>query len=389
VDFRLSDEEVAVRDTVRDFVNREVMPYEQVLLERDGNGQSPDLTLEERDALRERAKSMGLWGIDTPEEYGGVAFSSVIQALINIELGRTFVHFSFGGSAPEVLYLGTAEQKERYLLPTIAGDASFCFCLSEPGIGSDAHGLRATAVRDGDEWVINGEKTWITFGNEATFALVFCRTTDDEGQEGVTAFLVDRDMGWKSSPIRMMGSHDPASISFQDVRVPHENIFGEINKGFAFAMKFIYRNRAIILPGRQIGGAERLLGMAIEHARNRVTFGEPLADRENIRWMIAESDIDIRAAKLLMINSAWDLDSGKDVRQAACATKYFGANAANRIVDRVLQIHGGMGYSKEMPIERWYRDFRVERIYEGSDEMNLMSISRNLFKGHSTIGDIF
>lgn len=389
IDFQPSDEELAIQATVRRFVQNELMPYESLLMQRDINGGNPHLTEAEESELRAKAKASGLWGIDTPEEYGGADLGWRAQTLANIELGRTFVSFTFGGSAPEILYLLNEEQKQRYLVPTIEGERRFCFMLSEPGTGSDAHNIKTTAVRDGDSWIINGEKTWITSGNEADYGVVFCRTTDTDGEDGVTAFIVDRDFGWKSSSIPMMGAHDPATISFQDVRVPDSCRFGDVSAGFTVAMRFIHRNRAIVLPARQIGACERLLEMAIEYAKNRVTMGEPLADRENIRFMIAESEVEIRTLKLLTLHAAWTGDSGRDSRHASCFTKFHGARVANRIVDRVLQIHGGIGYSKELPIERWYRDLRVARIYEGSDEINLLSISRNLLRGYDKVGEIW
>ena len=244
-------------------------------------------------------------------------------------------------------------------------------------------------MRDGDDWIINGEKTWISFGNEADFGVVFCRTTDESGTEGITAFMVDRDLGWKSSPIPMMGAHEAATISFQDVRVPDAYRFGEVNGGFSFAMRFIHRNRAISLPARQIGACERLLEMAITHAKDRVTMGEPLADRENIRFMIAESEVELRALKLMVLHAAWTGDSGRDPRHSSCFTKFYGARVSNRIVDQVIQIPGAIGYSKELPVERWYRDLRVARIYEGADEINLLSISRNLLRGYNKVGQIW
>jgi acyl-CoA dehydrogenase len=388
IDFQPSDEDLAVVDTVRAFVKRELMPYEPLLLARGVAGQDAHLTQQERRDLRLKAKGSGLWGIDTPEEYGGVDLSWVTQALIYMELNRTFVDFTFGGSAPEVLYLTNEGQAERYLLPTIAGDRIFCFALSEPGGGSDARGIKTNAVRDGDSWIINGEKMWTTFGNEADYALVFCRTPA-AGDDAITAFLVDRDMGWKSSPIRLMGSKDPAMLSFVDVRVPDSNRLGEIGEGMSLAMKFIHRNRGVFLPARQIGGCQRLIEMGLEWAQQRVTMGKPLIERENIRFALAESDIELKAMKLMTLHAAWLGDMHKDVRQACNQIKYFGANAANRIVDRIVQIHGGMGYAKELPVERYYRDFRVERIYEGSDEMQLQAIVRNLVRGHNAVAEVW
>ncbi|MEE2048723.1 acyl-CoA dehydrogenase family protein, partial [Nocardiopsis tropica] len=183
----------------------------------------------------------------------------VSAAIIEIELGRTFLTFKFGGEADNILYHANEEQKERYLLPTIAGERRSCFAITEPGAGSDAKAIRTRAVRDGDEWVINGEKTFITGGNEADFAMVFAVTDPEKGADGgVTCFLVDRDAGWTSEPIDTMGERRPASLVFQDVRVPHENILGEEGHGFSLAMKWIGKGR-YLLPARALGGCERLL----------------------------------------------------------------------------------------------------------------------------------
>jgi acyl-CoA dehydrogenase len=383
----LTDEQIDIQGVVRRFVEIELFPYERILLEREVMGEPGNLSGEEARGLQEKARGSGLWGIDTPDEYGGADLDWVTQAIVNIELGRTFIPFRFGGSAPAVLYLGTDGQKERYLLPTINGERIYSFMLSEPGVGSDAMAVRTSARRSGAGWLINGEKTWITRGRYADYGLVFCRTPNDGS--GLTAFLVDREMGWTSSPVHLMGRDDTASVSFVDVYVPEENVFGEVGRGLEIAMRFIHKNRAIMTAGRQIGAAERLLGMAVEHAKQRSTFGKPLAERDNIRFMIAQSDVDIRALKLLSLNAASLADRGVDMRHEACVAKYFGANAANRVVDRVLQIHGAMGISRELPIQRWYRDLRVERVYEGSDEMNLLSISRNLLAGTVEIGDVF
>ena len=296
--------------------------------------------------------------------------------------------FEFGGSAPGHLYGLDTDQTERYLLPTIAGDRVTSFMLSEPDVGSDATNLRTTAVRDADDWVINGEKTWISFGSVADHGIVFCRTREN-GDDGISAFLVDRDAGWTSSPIPVMGGYDVATISFVDVRVSDANRVGPVNKGFSLAMDSVYRTRAVLLPARQIGACERLLGMAIEYAKNRVTMGKPLSARANIGIAIAEAEIALRSAKLMLFHGAWLGDTGRDVRQASCVTKVQAARVANELVDQVLQIHGAIGYSRELPIERFYRDLRVARIWEGADEINLLTIARNLFRGYATVADIW
>lgn len=384
MDFSLSTEEREVRDWVRTFVQRELVPREQEVLRRERAGE-PGITGDELRELRDKAKESGFWGVQTPEEYGGMGLSAVMTALLEAELGRTFVQFSFGGSADNILFHANAEQKREYLLPTIAGERKSCFAITEPGAGSDAKAIRATARKDGADWIINGEKTFITGGNEADFAMVFAITDPDKGADGgVTCFLVDRDMGWRSEYIDTMGEWGPAALIFDEVRVPEKQILGEVGGGFALAMQWIGRGR-YLLPARAIGSCERLVTMAIEHANTRETFGAPIADRQAIQWMIADSGVEIEALRWLVLHAAWQVDSGLDSRQAQSMAKLYGGVKANEIVDRVMQIHGGMGYTRELPIERWYRELRLLRIYEGTDEIQRRTIARNLLKGHAKV----
>jgi alkylation response protein AidB-like acyl-CoA dehydrogenase len=384
MDLSLSDEEREIRDWVRTFVTREVMPLEPTVLERERRNER-GLTREELRALRDKAKEAGFFGVQTPEEYGGMALGAVMTALVEAELGRSFVPFSFGGDADNILYSANDEQRERYLLPTINGDKISCFAITEPGAGSDARNIRTSAVRDGDEWVINGEKTFITFGDIADFVMVFAVTDKEKGANGgVTCFLVDREAGWTSAPIPTMGQWGPASLAFQDVRVPHSAILGEEGRGFELAMRWIGRGR-YLLPARALGACERLVEMGMEHARQRVTFGEPIANRQAIQWMVADSAVEIEALRWLVLSAAWQVDHGIDSRQSQSMAKLYGGVKANEIVDRVLQMHGGMGYTRELPVERWYRELRVLRIYEGTDEIQRRTISRNLLSGHVSV----
>jgi alkylation response protein AidB-like acyl-CoA dehydrogenase len=384
MDLSLSDEEREIRDWVRTFVTREVMPLESTVLERERRNER-GLTREELRSLQAKAKESGFFGVQTPEEYGGMALGAVMTALVEAELGRSFVPFSFGGDADNILYSANDEQQERYLLPTINGDKISCFAITEPGAGSDARNIRTSAVRDGDEWVINGEKTFITFGDVADFVMVFAVTDKERGANGgVTCFLVDREAGWTSAPIPTMGQWGPASLSFQDVRVPHSAILGEEGRGFELAMRWIGRGR-YLLPARALGACERLVEMGMEHARQRVTFGEPIANRQAIQWMVADSAVEIEALRWLVLSAAWQVDHDIDSRQSQSMAKLYGGVKANEIVDRVLQMHGGMGYTRELPVERWYRELRVLRIYEGTDEIQRRTISRNLLSGHVSV----
>ncbi len=385
IDFALSDEQRAIRDVARRFVLKELMPLEAEVLrsEREGGtGIEPDQVQH----LRTVAKSFGFWGLSTPEEYGGMDLSAVDQALITSELGRTFIPFSFGGDADNILFECDETQAKEYLLPTIAGERKSCFAITEPGAGSDTRAIRTSATRVGDQWVIRGEKTFITGGNEADFAIVIAVTDAELGsQGGFTAFLVDRDRGWTSSPIITMGQGGPATLVFDDVRVPHDHVLGEVGAGYELAMRWIMKGRYLI-PARGLGACERLLQLAIDHANNRQTFGRAIGENQAIQWMIADSEVELEAARWLVLRAAWVLDQGQNPQHDSAIAKLYGTNMVNRVADRVLQIHGGMGYTKELPIERWFREVRLWRIFEGTDEMQRLIIARGLLRGYRRPG---
>ncbi|AXN41178.1 acyl-CoA dehydrogenase family protein [Peribacillus butanolivorans] len=388
MDLRLSDEQKMVQKTIRKFVENELIPLENEVLRNEIAGK-PSLPEGKLIELQEKAKKAGFWGINTPVEFGGADLGQMMMAIVLMEVSKTFVPFSFGGSADNILYYGNEEQKKKYLIPTINGEKKSCFAMTEPGAGSDTRNIKMTAIKDGNEWVLNGEKTFITGGNDADFVMVIA-VTDKElhqetGTEGVTCFIVDRSMGWKSEYINTMGEWGPAGLVFDNVRVPEENILGEVHGGYKLGLEWIGFARWIV-GARAVGSSERLLQMAIDYAKERVTFGKPIAERQAIQWQIADSAVEIEAARWLVLNAAYTLDHGEDNRHLASMAKLYGANMGNRVVDRVLQIHGGMGYTKELPIERWYREARLWRIYDGTDEIQRMIISRNLIKGHVKLG---
>lgn len=386
MDLRLTDEQKMIQKTIRQFVEKELMPLEPEVLRNEIEGK-PGISREKVKELQKKAADAGFWGINTPEEYGGANLGQMMQAIVTMEISRTFVPFKFGGFADVILYYCNEKQKEEYLLPTIRGERVSCFALTEPGAGSDTRRIKMSAVKDGNDWILNGEKTFITNGNEADFTMVFAVTDKSkEGRGGVTCFLVDRDMGWKSEYIHTMGEWGPAALVFDNVRVPEENILGELHGGYDLGMEWIGFNRWVV-AARAVGAAERLLQMAIDYSKQRITFDKPLSDRQAIQWQIADSAVEIEAARWLVFNAAWTLDQGGDNRHLASIAKLYGAEMGNRVVDRVLQIHGGMGYTKELPIERWYREARLWRIYDGTDEIQRMIIARNLLKGHVKLGD--
>ncbi|AXF55395.1 acyl-CoA dehydrogenase family protein [Salicibibacter kimchii] len=385
---RLTEEQKMVQTTIRKFVEKELMPLENDVLRNEREGK-PSLPAEKIHELQQKAKDAGFWGINTPEEYGGADLGQVMYAIVMMEVSKTFVPFTFGGSADNILYYGNEEQKEKYLLPTISGEKKSCFALTEPGAGSDTQNIKMTAEKDGDDWVLNGEKTFITGGNEADFVMVIAITDKEahaaNGREGVTCFIAERDMGWKSEYIDTMGEWGPASLIFDQVRVPEENILGELHRGYDLGLEWIGFARWIV-GARAVGSAERLLNMAIDYSQERETFGKPISTRQAIQWQIADSAVELEAAKWLVLNAAFSLDNGEDNRHYASMAKLYGATKGNDIIDRVMQIHGGMGYTKELPIERWYREARLWRIYDGTDEIQRLIISRNLLKGNVKLG---
>ncbi len=385
MDFALTDEQHSIRATARSFIANEVMPLEPEVLRRERAGE-PGLPHEELRALQRRAREFGFWGLGTPAEYGGAELPAVTQSLVWTEIGHSFVPFVFGGETDVILYQANESQRETYLLPAIEGERASCFAVTEPGAGSDLTAIRMRARRDGGDWILQGEKTFITRGQEADFAIVIAVTDADKGYRGgFTAFIVDRAMGWTSSTIETMGPARPISMSFEDVRVPAENVLGEVGDGFRLAMEWIGRGRYVI-PSLAIGAAERLLAMAVEYANQRETFGVPIGEHQMIQAMIADSEVELESARWLVLLAAWTVDQGRDPRHQSSMAKLAGATMANRVVDRVMQIHGGIGYTRELPIERWYREARLWRIYEGSDEIQRRAIARNLLSGRRRVG---
>jgi acyl-CoA dehydrogenase len=384
MDFALTDEQKMILGVTREFVRRELLPLEGQVSKAEIAGQTfPDPAAYR--ALQDKARTAGLWGLQTPEEYGGANVGQLLAALITMETSRALVRFAYGGSADNILFAANDAQKQRYLLPTIAGDRHSCFALSEPDTGSDATNIKTQAVKRDGHWVLNGRKIFISGAEAADFAIVFAVTDKDKRHRGgITAFLVDRELGWTSSQIPLMSSWSASEVYFNDVCVPEENVLGEVGKGFELAMRWIGGGR-LMIPARAVGQAQRLLELGIEYARQRQAFGQPIADYQAIQWMIAESATEIEQVKWLTLHAAWKADQQQDTRHEASMAKLSGAQMVWRVADRMLQLHGGMGYTREVPIERVLREVRVYRIFEGTDEIQKRSIARNLIRGYSPI----
>ncbi|MBI4641713.1 MAG: acyl-CoA dehydrogenase family protein, partial [Candidatus Tectomicrobia bacterium] len=324
-----------------------------------------------------------------PKEYGGAGLGILAQCIVDEELAkhRLGCYNStlgvFGGSPPENLYLATDYQREKYLYPVLRGEKVGAFALTEPAAGSDPASMETTARRDGDHWIINGTKHFITGGDKADFALVYARTDRGKGRAGITCFIVDRDApGFRVTQVMpVIRPYYPAQLLFEDCVVSDENRLRSEGEGFQLAQRHLGANR-ITYAANCIGTADLALRMAITYARQRVTFGQPLAERQAIQWMIADSAVEIHAARLMVYHAAWKHEQGKDTRHEASIVKLYATETVGRVVDRAIQIHGGIGVSKDLPLERWYREVRVKRIGEGPSEVHRMVIARNLLKGH-------
>jgi acyl-CoA dehydrogenase len=378
--WELPEEYRMLRDTVRRFMERDVKPIEDTL-PHDANAPG-DADLER---LQRTAREMGLWCVQSPKQYGGAELSLLGQCIVAEETAKCRMGAyipalgAFGFDPPLPIFSGAPWQIEKYAIPTIERGEKTYVAISEPSGGSDpARSIQTTAVRKGDRWVLNGTKVWITSAHLARWGLVFARTERSAGRSGISCFIVETDSpGLSMKTIPVIRSYYPNEMAFQDCEIPAENMLGDEGQGFQFAEKWLVHGRVPYAAGT-IGVAQAALDLAIEWARQRTLFKSTLADKQAIQWMIADSDIDLRAARLLTWQAAWNADLGKDIKIDASVAKVFATEAAGRVVDRAIQIFGGLGVAKEMPLERWYRELRIKRIGEGPSEVHRMVLARDL-----------
>tara|TARA_A100001037_G_scaffold217833_1_gene195641 strand:- start:1660 stop:2823 length:1164 start_codon:yes stop_codon:yes gene_type:complete len=381
MDLALTDEQRMIVDMVRRFVREEIQPLEETL-DPDADEVSP----EQLEELSAKVKEMGLYGLDTPPEYGGPEIDLVTRCLIAIECSQHRAglyapcYYAFGGARQAQLFEATDAQKEKYLYPMLEGKKRVFFGLSEPSGGSDpGRAIQTRAVRDGDHWVLNGTKLWISGADRADYGLLFART-GGPGRAGVTAFIVET--AWEGFNVRrvvhtLRSAKYATEIQLEDLRVPHENILGEEGGGFAIANDRLSRQR-VPYAAECIGVAIRAHEMATEYAKIRETFGAPLSHRQGIQWMLVENEIDLRQAKWMVLDAAAKADRGEPFRMESAIAKLVASEASGRVVDRSMQIHGGLGVAKDLPLERWYRELRIRRVGEGPSEVQKHVIARDI-----------
>jgi alkylation response protein AidB-like acyl-CoA dehydrogenase len=380
-----TEEQKQIVATVRRFVREEIVPLEAKL-----DPDASELPREDFERLTQKVREMGFWGLDIPAEYGGAGVDMVTRVLMAIEMSQhragLYVpcYGVFGAAGLAQLYEATEDQKQRYLHPMLRGEKRGFFGLTEPSGGSDpARAIRTRAVRDGDDWIINGSKVFISGADRAHFGLVFARTDASKGRGGVTCFLVDTDM--KGFHVRrvvhtLRSSHYATELQFEDLRVPNANVLGEVNGGFAIANERLSRQR-VPYAAACIGVAVKAQELAIEYAKQRETFGAPLATRQAVQWMIIDNELDIRSSLWLTLAAASKVDRGEPFRTEAGMAKLVATEAGGRVVDRAMQIHGGYGMTKDLPFERWYREMRIRRVGEGPNEVQRHVIARDLLGG--------
>ncbi|MCB9915800.1 MAG: acyl-CoA dehydrogenase family protein [Planctomycetes bacterium] len=380
MDFTLSEEHEMLRQAVREFTDGAVRPLADQI---DAQHAVPR-------ELVDQISELGLMGVAIPEAYGGAGMgeTGLCIAMEEITRGDFSVAVTYGAHASigamSVLVGGTEEQKQRFLPDFASGAKLACFGLTEAEAGSDAGAMKTTAVRDGDGWVLNGEKVWITGGDIADFAVIYAVTDRAKGAHGgVTAFLVPRDargytIGKAEEKMGQRGS-STVTLAFEDVRLGDELRLGEVGQGFRVAMATLDRGR-LALGANCLGCAREAQALSVDYANQRQSFGRPIASFQAIQWMLADSAVDLYAMESLVYRTAWLCDAHQPFSRESAMTKLFCSEALDRVVDRAVQIHGGMGYSAEYKIERMYRDARVTRIYEGTNEIQRLVIARDVLK---------
>lgn len=383
MDFELAEEHRMLKDLVARFVTDELIPLEGAVLQRDAEGQGAILTPDERAKVDVRSKELGLWGLDAPEEFGGVDLPWVALVGVNEEIGKTVTPYTLPPDSPNLRMLQATvneDQSRRYLKPYAEGKAVSAIAISEPGAGADPAGMITRAKRDGDDWVINGRKIWTSKAAEADFTIVMAVTDKEKGARGgISAFLVD-----KGTPgfnilrqIPMIGGHMTYEITLEDCRVPAENLLGAEGNGFA-PMQVRLSTRRLQMACWSIGIAQRCLDMICDYAPQRVTFGAPLSERQAIQWWAADAATKIHACRLMAYDVAWKIDRGQSVRSEISMIKVFGTEMAWDIVDKAMQVFGAMGMTKEMPFHMMAANVRNMRIYDGPSEVHRWVVARNL-----------
>ena len=374
MNFDLPDDVQGLVAAAREFREERLAPLEQQFL-LEGN-----VPWALRPQLQAEARERGLWALDVPAEHGGAGHGQLAVCAVHEELNRHPMMFETGGAPEPVLYHCAPHQWDRYFAAVVRGERRSSYAFTEPGTGSDLGAIETTAVRDGDEWVINGHKLFIGLAERVEFLILFASTTPSVGARGVSVFLIDSGTpGYEIvRTIPTMGdAWEPCELRFADCRIPAGQLLGEVDRGFAVADHQLSHGR-LKIASYQLGIAQRCLDLAVAWAQERSTWGRPIAGRQGVQFMLADSAVELDAARLLVYQTAWHADQDRDVRTEAFKAKLFATEMAQRVTDRCLQVFGGRGYARDNPVQSYFRQARLWRIGHGTAEIHRWMIARDL-----------
>ena len=382
MNFSLSDEQRLIVDTVRAFVEKEIYPHEAEV-ERSGV-----VRRELGDEITRKCLDIGFYAANMPEEVGGGGLGHLDFTLLERELGRGSMALTvFFGRPSGILMACQGEQRERYLIPAVRGERIDALAMTEPDAGSDIRGMKCHARRAGDDWIVNGSKHFISHADIADFMIIFVTTGEEQTAGGVkkqiTCFLVDRDTpGFEIRPgyrsVSHRGYHN-AVLTFEDCRLPSAQVLGELHRGFELANQWLYSTR-LTVAAMCVGRARRVFDLALPYAAERRQFGRQIGKFQGVSFKLADMITEIDAADLLTLSAAWRLDQGLDANREIASAKLYASEMLARVTDEAIQIHGGMGLMDDLPLERFWRDARVERIWDGTSEIQRHIISRELLR---------
>ena len=380
MDFSISEESRLLVASLRRFVEEELQPLEREVED------SGELRPEAAREIFLKSRALGFYAMNMPEEVGGGGLSAVEMCLAAHEMGRTsdiLVRRAFG-TVYELLLACSGSQREQWLLPAVRGDRTCAIAMTEPGAGSDAAGIATSAKRDGPGWILTGGKHFISDGAFADFFAVTARTDPAKGARGISVFLVDKAMPGvevgRNQPMMGLRGGSHVELSFENVRLGPQHLLGQEGAGLRLILGTIGRVRLFDIGARAVGTATLLLEMMARHANERRQFGEPIGNFQMVQAQLADSAIEISSARLLGLEAAWYVDRGLDPREKVSMVKVYASEVLGRVADRAVQVFGGLGYCKDLPIERIYRDCRVMRIYDGTSEIHRGVVARGLLK---------
>jgi acyl-CoA dehydrogenase len=380
VDFELPEEYRQLQSLVERFVTEQLLPLEGSYLAREARGEPAGLAGEELEQVMQACHDMGLWGLENPESFGGSNLPAIAMVGVNEAMGYSAVPFFLPPDSPNLhllLEVANEDQRRRYVEPYAEGKIVSAMAISEPGAGADPSLMITRAKRDGDDWVLNGSKIWISRADEAAFTILMAVTEPGKGNAGISAFIIDKDTpGYSiSREIPMIGGQRTFEVVLEDCRLSSKQLLGEEGRGFA-SMQLRLTVRRLQMGAWCVGKSRRALDIMKDYVRQRETHGEPLANRQSIQWWIADAEIRIHACRLMLQHAAWKQDRGEDVRTEASMVKVHGTEMATDVIDQAMQACGAMGMTKELPLSMMGQQVRTMRIYEGPSEVHRMVIAR-------------